>query len=149
MPNINGYNRSQASSIVDAMSAAGVGSALLSGNPAVAAAIARADTVLDCLEASGAVGATTYVQSVQSGLIPEAGAVILINQTRLNQNALACFLTAGTENQRSFSAQAIDIRPCAEGGNFTYQNNDYAYAYVGVGDRLCGFFSQHFSNLKR
>lgn len=149
MPNINGYTRSQTSNIIDAMTAAGAGGALLSGNPAVAAAVARADTVLDCLEASGTIGANTYVETVQSGLIPEAGAVIIINQTRLNQNALACFLTAGTESQRGFSAQNIDIRPCAEGGNFTYQSNDYAYAYVGVGDRLCGFFSQHFGNLKR
>lgn len=146
LPNISGYNTSSVDSIVSAITAAGAGAALTSGNPVMAAAIARSDSVITCLKNSGAVDGLTYTQATGGGIIPEAGVAFVINQTRVNQNLLGCLLSTG--QAQAFSAQAVDIKPCAETGNFRYENNDYTYIYVGVGDRLCGFFAQHFSNLK-
>ncbi len=146
LPRISGYHTGPVDSIVSALTAAGAGAALTSGNPVAAAAIARTDAVVSCLRNSGAVGGQTYTQATPSGIIPEAGVVFVINQTRVNQNLLGCLLSG--QQPEAFSAQAVEIRPCAETGNFRYEGNDYTYIYVGLGDRLCGFFAQHFNNLK-
>ncbi len=147
LPNISGYTVSQSKDLISAITATGAGGSLTTGNVPLAAAFARADTVLKCLEDSGTAGANVYTETNPANLIPQAGAVFIINQTRLNQNLLNCLLTTGQQGSR-IQSQSVEIRPCAEGGNFTFQSNEYAYIYVGVGDSLCGFFAQHFNNLK-
>lgn len=148
LPTINGYTATDADSLVDAVTAAGAGASLTTGNLPLAAAIARGETVLQCLQDKGAAGGRTYVQTNPTDIVPQAGAVFIINQTRVNQNLLSCFLTTGAQAQGA-RAQAVSIEPCGEGGNFTFENNEYAYLYVGVGSEICGYFAQHFSNLKR
>lgn len=144
LPAIAGYTASNVDSLVDALTAAGAGASLTTGNLPVAAAIARAETTLQCLQDRGAVGGQSYVQQVLSDLVPEAGVVVIVNNDRLGENFLGCLLTAGSER---FSAQAVQIQPCAQAGTFTHENNNYSYVYVGVGDALCGYFVQHFTSL--
>lgn len=144
LPNIVGYNAQDVDSLVDALTTAGAGASLATGNLPFAGAIARAETVLQCLQDKGAAGGRTYVQQTLSDLVPEAGVAIIINTDRLNENLLGCLVTTG---QQGLSAQAVMIEPCAESGAFTFQEDNYSYIYVGVGDELCGYFNQHFTSL--
>jgi hypothetical protein len=144
LPNIVGYTASDVDSIVDALTKAGAGGALASGNVPAAAAVARAEVVIQCLQDKGVVGGKSYLQQVATDLIPQAGVAVVINQSRLNENLLGCLLTGGNTG---FSAQAVTIEPCAMSGSFSFQNNSYAYIYVGVGDEICGYFAQHFTSL--
>jgi len=135
LPNIIGYTAS---------AAAGAGGALTTGNVPLAAAIGRADAVYQCLKNTGAVDARVYLESPAQSIVPEAGVVIVINQERFNQNLLGC-VASGAQAQ---SAQRVVPEICADSGTFTQERISYQYLYVGAGTRLCGFFSQHFSNLK-
>lgn len=145
MPNIAGYTVSNVDSIVDALTTAGAGASLATGNLPVAGAIARAEATVQCLQDRGAVGGQTYVQQVPTDLVPEAGVVVIINNDRLSENLLGCLLSG----PQGITAQRVQIEPCAQAGTFTYQSNNYSYVYVGVGNELCGYFSQHFqTNLK-
>lgn len=144
LPNIIGYSASSADSIVSAITAAGAGGALTSGNVPLAAAISRADSVYQCLKNTGAVDARVYLESPPQSLVPEAGAVIVIHQERFNQNLLGCLVSGA----RAESLQGVLPEICSDSGTFLQEGVSYQYVYVGAGSRLCGFFSQHFSNLK-
>jgi outer membrane murein-binding lipoprotein Lpp len=143
LPNISGYTVTDTNNIIDAITAAGAGAALTSGNVPVAAAISRAEVVLQCLQDQGAVGAKTYVQDNVTNIVPEAGVAIVINRDRVNENLLGCMMTTG----QRMSAQTVDIVPCISSGDFTFQNDNYTFLYVGVGDQICGYFAQHYNNL--
>src|SRR5688572_3308380 len=92
-PNISGYNITNSNSIVDALTTAGAGAALTSGNVPAAAVIARAEAVLQCMQNTGAIDARIYVESSPTGVIPESGASVVINSTRVNRNLFACLTT--------------------------------------------------------
>jgi hypothetical protein len=146
-PNISGYNITNSNSITDALTTAGAGAALASGNAPVAAAIAKAEAVLQCMQDTGAIDARVYVEAAQTGVIPETGASVVINSTRVNRNLFNC-LTTGRTTDPGITAQAVEIVPCTGSGEFTYQGEKFTYLYIGVGDRLCGFFNQHFESIK-
>jgi hypothetical protein len=145
-PNITGYTVTNADSIVDTLTTAGAGAALANGAAPVAAAIAKAEAIMQCMQGVGAVDARIYVESNPQGVIPESGASIVLNQTRFNQNLLSCLTTGQTT---SFAAQAVTLEPCTGTGTFTYQNENFTYLYVGVGDNLCGYFANHFESIKQ
>jgi hypothetical protein len=134
-------------SITDALTTAGAGAALAGGNAPVAAAIAKAENVVQCMQEKGAADARIYVEAAQTGVIPETGASVVINTTRVNRNLLEC-LTTGNQGEQPLTAQAVEIVPCTGTGAFTYQGENFTYLYVGVGDKLCGFFNQHFESIK-
>jgi uncharacterized lipoprotein YajG len=143
-PNITGYTKSNADSLIDALTAAGAGASLTSGNVPAAAAITKAEAVVQCLQDRGAADASMYIETSPASIIPEAGVSIVINQTRVNQNLLSCLTTGQTEE---ITAQALTIEPCTANGNFKYKGDDFTYIYVGVGNNLCGFFAQHFASV--
>lgn len=144
-PNITGYTRSNADSLVDAITAAGAGASLTTGNVPAAAAIAKAEAVVQCLQDRGAVDASVYVETSPANIVPEAGVSVIINQTRVNQNLLSCLTLGQTEG---ITAQGVTIEPCTSSGNFTYKGDNFTYVYIGVGDNLCGFFAQHFASIQ-
>jgi hypothetical protein len=144
MPNIVGYTTYESDNIQDAIITAGAGAALTSGNAPLAAAIARADFVLDCLRDRGAVDAQMYVETQQSSIVPQAGAVLILSQTRLERNILSCLTETGPAGAQSLT---LSIEPCADAGSFTRNDETYSYLYVGAGGDLCGYFVQHFDNL--
>lgn len=144
LPTINGYTTYESTELQDSITAAGAGAALASGNVPLAAGIARADAVIDCLQFRGAVAAQAYVETQPQELVPEAGAVFILNTTRLAENLVSCLTQTGPDNP---SALNVQVEPCAEGGSFRFGEEDFSYMYIGAGDRLCGFFEQHFSNL--
>lgn len=144
-PTISGFERSSADSIVDAITRVGAGAALTSGAGAPAsAAIARAETVLQCFQDVGAVDASIYVQQNVTDIVPNAGASVVINNTRVNRNLIQC-LTTGTNTDGPVGGQSVSIVPCASSGQFTYNNEEFAYLFVGVGDQICNAFNAHFN----
>lgn len=144
LPNISGYTATQTNSVITALTAAGAGAALTGGNVPVAVALERTDKILQCLQERGAVGARVYVEQNPTSIVPEAGAAVVLNQTRFNRNLLSCLVEGSTSG---FSTQSVTIEPCTGSGNFTFRDEEFAYIYVGVGPNLCGYFSQHFTNL--
>lgn len=146
LPNINGYTRSDTVSLQDALTAAGSGAALTTGNAPLAAGIARIDVMVDCMRDVGAVAANSYVETSLSDVIPKAGVVAVINQTRVESNLLACALTTGD----NASAQGVgDIEPCAGNGSFVYRDNNISYIYAATNPELCTLFESHFSSVEQ
>ncbi len=144
MPNIVGYAANDVTDVVAALSTAASAASLAGGNLPVAGALNRADALLRCLQERGAVSGRSYLQQNITNIVPEAGVVVIINNDRVAENFLAC-LASGASPMR---AQTVTIEPCAEAGNFTFQNNSYSFVYVGVGNELCGYFALHFNNLR-
>jgi hypothetical protein len=145
-PNIAGYNVTTVDTVTDALAKLGVGAGVLTGDGALVALVTRAESTLQCFQDKGAIDAKAYSEANAASLsLPESGLSIVINNSRLTQEALGC-LTGSGSTQRPM-AQAI--QPCVATGQFTYRSNSYTYVYVGLGDQLCGYFQQHFENLTR
>jgi hypothetical protein len=144
MPNIVGYTANEVTDVVAALSTAASAASLAGGNLPVAGALNRAETLLRCLQERGAVSGRSYLQQNITNIVPEAGVVVIINNDRVAENFLACLAAA----PRPMTAQTVTIEPCAEAGSFTFQNNNFSFVYVGVGNELCGYFSTHFNNLR-
>jgi hypothetical protein len=149
MPNIAGYTRTNADSITDAITAVGGGASLISGNPALAAGIAKIDSMIQCYQDVGAVAANVYTQTdigtVLQGQIPRVGAVAVVNQDRLSRNFLNCAL--GNQNQ-GFSAQSAAIEPCFGGDTFTKNGETITYVFAATDPSLCTAFQQHFDAVR-
>lgn len=141
MPNIAGYNSVDAASITDAVAAVGGGASLLSGNPAITAAIAKIDDMIACYRQVGAVAARVYtdanITQVVQGQIPKVGALAIINRNRLTDNFLPCALNTGS----GIGAQSADvIEPCAGVGSFTRGSDTFDYVYAATDPTLCNTF---------
>jgi hypothetical protein len=140
-PNLAGFERSNADSVTDAIARIGAGTSLATGNAPGAAALARMEQVLQCFQDVGAIDVSVYTQQDSTEMIPNTGVSMVLNQTRMNRNLINCLANP----DGAFSAQALDIQPCAQSGNFTYQEENFAYAYIGVGNTICTEFSSHFA----
>jgi hypothetical protein len=145
LPTIPGYTVTEAATITDALTAAGVGGSLLTGNAPLAAAIGKLDDMMRCYEGVGAVAARVYTQvdigSVVQGQIPKVGALAVINETRIERNFLNCALSVGS----GLSAQSADeIQPCGGSGSTTVNNERITYVYGATTPELCVIFQQQF-----
>jgi hypothetical protein len=134
----------EADSITDALTAAGVGGSLLTGNAPLAAAVAKIDDMIQCYQNVGAVAARVYTQvnigSVVQGEIPKMGALAVINQDRLERNFLNCALSVGS----GLSAQADEIQPCGGSGTTVVNNERIHYVFAATTPELCTIFQQQF-----
>ena len=144
MPNFSnyGYSTIDASSVTDAITALGGSASLISGNPALAAAIVKIDDMIACYESVGAVSANVYAQAdiaqVLEGQLPRAGALAIINRDRLAANLLPCALNTGQSGMRAMSAT---IEPCAGAGTFVRQGATFDYVYAATDPQLCNLFA--------
>lgn len=140
-PALVGYQTTDLDVAADSVLATAGGAALVSGNIPLTAAIQRADSLLQCLQNTGAVSGLMYAEE-SPGLIPELGASLLVNKTRVERNIFSCLTELG------FSAQsALEIEPCAAYGEFTVQDDEFWFAYVGIGPGVCTGFSTHYASL--
>lgn len=147
LPNIVGYLRTDADSIVDAITAVTGGGSLLSGNVLLAGLVNRIDSMIQCYQNVGAVTAQIYTEQrfdITNPEIPAVGVVAILNQERLKDNFLACALGGGSE---AFSAQAA-VEPCAGSGDFTMGGQHFNYLYAATAPRLCAVFEQHFTSVR-
>ncbi|HRL10718.1 MAG TPA: hypothetical protein PKX07_02500 [Aggregatilineales bacterium] len=135
MPAIADYQSIEATSIQAALTTAGVGGSLASGNPIAAGAITRIDQMITCYQSVGAVSARVYVRINPM----TAGALAVVNEDRLAENLLACAV-----NPTGARAQTAD-QPCGGSGRFTYQGNNYSYVYGASSQDLCNAFVTHFN----
>jgi hypothetical protein len=148
LPDVPGYTRTDATNITDAITTAGGGVALISGNAAVAALIVQLDRMMQCYQGVGAVAAQVYTQSDISGVlvgqVPRVGAVAVVNQDRLSRNFLSCAL--GNQPQ-GFSAQADQLQPCGGAGSRVVRGETIHYVYGASAPDLCQAFQGHFDTL--
>jgi len=142
---IPGYTVTEANTITDALTTAGVGGSLLTGNAPLAAMVAKLDDMMRCYQNVGAVAARVYTQvdvgSLIQGQIPKVGALAVVNQTRLERNFLNCALTVGS----GLSAQsANETQPCGGSGSTTVNGETIIYVFGATTPELCTIFQQQF-----
>jgi hypothetical protein len=147
LPDVTGYIRSNADSLTDAIATVGGGASLISGNPALAAGIAKIDDMIQCYQNVGAVAANIYTQAdlgqILQGELPSAGVLAVINEDRISRNFLNCAL-GGSQN---FSSQGVTIEPCFGSGTLTANNETIHYIYAATTPGLCNSFQIHFDRL--
>lgn len=145
IPDLEGYARSNATNISDALAALGGSASLLSGNPALLVAIETIEGLIECYEDVGAVAAGIYtppvLESLLSGQGLSVGAAAVINQERLSRNFLACALP-----DMGASAQTVG-EPCGGHGSFVVANERIHYLYAATDPLLCLAFQNHFGAL--
>lgn len=139
-PALVGFQTTDLDIASDALLTAAGGTAITTGNVPLALAIQRADALLQCLQDTGAVSGLMYVEE-NPGIIPQVGASLLVNKSRVERNLFACVTDVG------FGAQAIEIEPCVAYGEFTVENEEFWFAYVGAGSGVCAGFSTHYASL--
>lgn len=145
LPTVSGYSQTNADNITDAITTAGGGAAILTGNAIAAAAVAQIDSMVQCYQDVGAVAANVYTQAnlanLLQGEVPRVGAVAVVNQDRLANNFLDCALGG----QGLMSAQSAAVQPCAGSGSFTSEGQTLHYLYAATDAEFCGTVQQHFS----
>lgn len=144
LPNLAAYTASDVDTALDGAFTAVGGAALVGGQVQVTAAVAKAEQIVQCFQDRGAIAAKFYTETTQSDLVPKVGAVLVLNQTRINQEFLNCALGGQEE---SFSAQSVE--PCTDSGNFVYQSDSISYVYLGSHPDVCALFNQHFTSVKQ
>jgi hypothetical protein len=137
MPTIADYQSIEATSIQAALTTAGVGGSLATGNPIAAAAVTRIDQMITCYQSVGAVSARVYVRINPM----TAGALAVVNEDRLAENLLACAV-----NPSGARSQSAD-EPCGGTGRFTYQGSNFSYVYGASSQDLCNAFVTHFNGI--
>ena len=145
LPNLANYTATNADNLVDTLTVAAGGASAATGNIPLAAGIARAEAVAQCLQDTGSVASNYYVESRPANVVPNFGAALVVNQTRVEQNLLAC-ITRLTQGE--VSAQAVQVEPCVDSGSFTFNGDTISYVYIGVGDNICQLFGTHFNSLQ-
>lgn len=146
LPKLDGYNVTSATSLKDAITSISGGAALLSGNLALTAVIAKVDAIITCYRNVGAVDANIYTEKtldITNVKLPKAGMVAVINQNRLQNDFLPCL-----SGNAGFSAQDASIQPCVGSGNFQVYNETILYLYVATDQELCSAFDQWFTIVK-
>lgn len=149
LPNIAGYQVTQAENITSAITtAAGEGAAALD-NAVIQQVVTRIDSFIQCYSDVGAVAANVYTKvdlgALLTGNVPAAGAVAVVNRDRVTENLIACAL--GT-NQRSFSAQSAGVTLCSSSGEFSAAGNNFTYIYVSTDQAFCDAVVNHFSTIR-
>ena len=144
LPNLAAYTVTDVDAAIDGAFTAVGGAALVSGQVAITAAIAKIEQVLQCFQDRGAIASRFYTETNPAGMAPLAGAVLVINQSRINQELINCAL--GGQEERP-SAQIIAFEPCANAGTFNYQGDTVSFVYVGSHASVCSLYKQHFDNL--
>ncbi len=147
LPELEGYGLSDTASLTDTLATLGGGASLLSGNPALAAAISTIDGMIQCYREVGAVAAGIYTKISLDTLLQgegvSLGAVAIVNQERLSRNFLNCALP-GAE---LFTAQTDSIQPCSGFGTLLVANETIHYLYAATDSLLCLAFQSHFDSL--
>lgn len=139
---IAGYNVTEATSVIDAISKTGAAGALITGNAALTLAISRIDSMIQCYNGVGAVSARVYTeQNITATGIPKIGALAVINSTRLGRNFVQCAINTGGVNAQS----AGTVEPCGGSGSFVVNNENLEYVYGATTPELCSIFQAQFN----
>ena len=146
LPNLAEYSATDVDTTIDGAFAAVGGAALVGGQIGVTAFVAKAEQILQCFQDRGALAARFYSQDQPQGSLPQVGAVMVINQSRITQELINCAL-GGQES--AVAAQSLNIEPCASAGTITYQSDTISYVYAGSHPDVCALYELHFENLAK
>lgn len=141
-PNIAGYDSTDATSVSDALTKIGAAGSLVTGNIAMAGAIAKLDGMISCYRSVGAVAARVYTEQNIASVtgIPKLGVLAVVNTTRIQRNLLQCVLNT------DISAQAADqIQPCGGSGSKVVNNETLEYVFAATTPELCTIFQSQFN----
>jgi hypothetical protein len=144
IPTISGYNKTDATDINDALSKAGIGLSVVTGNIPQAGAIAKLNDMIQCYKKVGAVAAAVYTQAnPPPGTVPTIGALAVINTTRVQRDLLACVLNTGAQA----GAQSADagFQPCGGNGTKVVNGETLQYVYGATSPELCTIFQSQFN----
>ncbi len=144
LPNLADYAATDVDTTIDGAFAAVGGAALVGGQIGVTAFVAKAEQILQCFQDRGAIAAKFYSQTDPDNTIPQVGAVLIINQSRINQEMINCALGGQEE---AISAQNLNIDPCASAGTITYEGDTISFVYAGSHPDVCALYALHFENL--
>ena len=144
LPNLADYTATDVDTTIDGAFAAVGGAALVGGQIGITAFVAKAEQILQCFQDRGALAAKFYSKSQPGSAVPQVGAVLVINQSRINQEMINCVLGGQEE---SLSAQSLNIEPCASAGTIGYQGDTISYVYAGSHPDVCALYQLHFDNL--
>lgn len=144
LPNLADYAATDVDTTIDGAFAAVGGAALVGGQIGITAFVAKAEQILQCFQDRGAIAAKFYSQRDPNNTIPQVGAVLVINQSRINQEMINCALGGQEE---SLAAQSLNIEPCASAGSMTYEGDRISYIYAGSHPEVCALYKLHFDNL--
>lgn len=139
-PSLTGFRTQDLDTGVDAILTTAAGGSLATGNVPLVAAIQRGDALLQCLQDTGSISGLMYIEE-NPNIVPQVGASIVINKTRVASNVLSCLTDGG------FGAQSVSLEPCAAQGEFTIGSEAYWFAYVAAGEALCAGFNAHYTGL--
>jgi len=138
----------QAQSVQATLSSVSGGASLLSGNPALTAAIAQIDGMVTCYRNVGAADARVYyrvdVSRLAAGQIPSVGVLAVINQDRLVNNFLACALGAQPVGPQA----AGDVPICSNAGSLEVEGETISYLYAGTDEQICALMAMPFRNIQ-
>ncbi|MDE2818236.1 MAG: hypothetical protein OXI40_00720 [Chloroflexota bacterium] len=146
LPNLADYTATDVDTTIDGAFAAVGGAALVGGQIGITAFVAKAEQILQCFQDRGALAAKFYSKSQPGNAVPQVGAVLVINQSRINQEMINCALGGQEE---SLSAQSLNIEPCASAGTIGYQGDTISYVYAGSHPDVCALYQLHFDNLAK
>ncbi len=148
LPPIAGFTQTNADNITDAITSLGGGASLISGNPALAAGIAKIDSMIQCYQNVGAVAANVYAEDnigqLLQGQVPSIGVLAVVNQDRLSRNFLNCALSGSD----AFSAQDVTIEPCFGSGTFVREGETITYIYAATAPGLCQSFQNYYDSIQ-
>jgi len=144
LPNLAAYSASDVDTTLDGAFAAVGGAALVGGQIGITAIIAKAEQILQCFQDRGALAARFYQHEDTTLMQPKIGAVLVVNQSRVNQEMINCALGGQETNN---SAQNFSIEPCSKASTLAYQDDTISYVYVASHPDVCAVFQLHFDNL--
>ncbi|MBZ0276863.1 MAG: hypothetical protein K8I60_12000 [Anaerolineae bacterium] len=143
LPTIPGYTSTEATNVTEALSQAGAGASLLTGNVPLAGLIAKLDNMMQCYQNVGAVSARVYTEVNPPTVgIPRVGALAVINETRLGRNLLQCALNTATQG---IQAQSVELQPCGGSGSIEVNGEKISYVFGATTPDLCAAFQQPFN----
>lgn len=147
LPQLPEFETSDADSIIDALTTAGVGASVTTGNAPAAVLVQQVEAVTQCLQDVGAVAANVYVDNSVSvdNPLPRAGVIAVVNTSRVEQNLLQCAMSTG--NLPGVNAQGVQLSPCADNGTFTYEGDDIVWLVAATDTFVCEAAALHFRRL--
>jgi hypothetical protein len=137
LPNLPGYTAIEGQTLTGYIGKLSGGTALLTGQPELAATLTAVDAVIGCYQQVGAVRARVY--SNQASPL-SAGAVAIADKQALLDPANLFRCVAPSLRTE---AQTIKIEPCKASYTLTRDGNEFYILYAGTTQDICQAFCQN------
>jgi hypothetical protein len=137
LPNLPGYTVVEGQTLTGYIGKLSGGTALLTGQPELAAMLTAVDAIICCYQQVGAVRARLY--SNQASPL-SAGTVAIADRKALLDPANLFKCIASNVGPR---AQAVKIEPCKASYTLTRDGNEFYILYAGTTQEICQAFCRN------